>query len=107
MAEELSYYHFHKNPEQIISKDPFHLLTEEIKKNKTGSPSNSVDKEMLKTIISNRIKEKYLGSVMKTFGYTKRALERSFPKALLEDGFTNSTTNTLTRIHKGTEGHSS
>ncbi len=69
LAEELSYYHFHKNPEQLISKDPFHLLTEEIKKNKTGSPSHSVDKEMLKSIISNRIKEKYLGSVMKTFGY--------------------------------------
>ena len=56
--EELSYDHFHKNPEQLISKDPFHLLSEEIKKNKTGSPSYSVDKEVLKTIISNRIKEK-------------------------------------------------
>ena len=68
--EELSYYHFHKNPEQIISKDPFHLLTEEIKKNKTGSHSNDADKELLKKIIKNRIEGKYLGLVMKTFEFS-------------------------------------
>ena len=71
LVEELAYYHFHKNPEQLISKDPSHLLTEEIKKNKTGSQSDAIDKDVLKTIISNRIKAKYLGSVMKTFGYSK------------------------------------
>jgi len=71
LAEELSFYHFHKNPEQFISKDPSHLLTDEIKKNKTGSQSDATDKKLIKTIISNRIKEKYLGSVLKTFGFVK------------------------------------
>ena len=71
LAEELSYYHFHKNPDRIISMDPFHLLTEEIRKNKTGSHTNDSDKELLEKIITKRVKGKYLRSVMRTFGYPK------------------------------------
>ncbi len=68
--EELSYDHYHKNPEQLISKDPFYLLIEEIKKNKTGSHSNDADKELLKKIIKNRIEGEYLGLVMKKFEFS-------------------------------------
>ncbi len=71
LAEELSCYHFHKNPGQIISKDPFHLLTEEIRKNKTGSQPDTADKELLKKIITIQIKGKYLRSIMWTFGVGK------------------------------------
>jgi len=71
LADELTYYHFHKDPEKIFSKDLSHLLNEELKKNKTDNDQSALNSSVIKSLIQGRLIDTFSTSILKTFGFKK------------------------------------